>query len=95
MEPVHPLGGFSYGNVVRPVTPQMRGSGTLTPPPFPTSPFMDFPPYYARVLEGDVLMGRRGMVGSGGVWNARVEQGTLSVLRPSETGRGGPGVPDV
>jgi hypothetical protein len=40
-----------------------RNSGLLRPAPYPTWRFIDYEPWFVRMLEPDVLLGRRGVLG--------------------------------
>ncbi|MHC4983448.1 MAG: DUF6531 domain-containing protein, partial [Planctomycetota bacterium] len=44
-----------------------RNSGLLRPTPYPTWSFIDYDPWFVRMLERDVRMGRRGVLG----WDSR------------------------
>jgi len=78
----HPDGHFLYGPLERPVSVEFRGTGMVDPPELPMSAYLDYAPWYVRVLEGDFLMGRRGVAG----WNGQPRDlgFWLPVAGPSE-----------
>jgi hypothetical protein len=63
LERVHPFGGFPYNGYTRPITEAMRGTGVFPPVSLSDSPYMDFTPWHAHVLEPDFFVGRRGVAG--------------------------------
>lgn len=62
----NPYGFFDYGTLFHPVSMEMRGTGNLNPLKLADFPCFDFAPWCARVLDPDILMGRRGVAGGGG-----------------------------
>ena len=58
---------FPYDHSLTSVSSEMRGTGMLDPLKLGNFPFVDFQPWHARVIEPDVLMGRRGVAG----WNGQ------------------------
>jgi len=60
---VHPIGGFPYGGLKRTVDHAYRGTGMLNPLALPWGVFPQERPWYAWVVEEDILAGRRGVAG--------------------------------
>ena len=60
----------------------IRNTGLLRPGPFPTWPYLEYAPWYQRVMEPDVLMGRRGVFG----WDGLAYDRGLMINRPIEEG---------
>ena len=80
----HPLGHFLYGDFQREACQVLRGTGQLKPLTLPPSVFFDYPVWYARVLEPEVLMGRLGVAGWDG-WDFDVGL-WLPGLKPDDPG---------